>query len=169
MNDQPDFLPLPGDDALPGDNALPVDDALLDEALSRLKRLEPPLETRIANRMAVAAELGSLSTVNRQRVLPWWRRSISVPVPVAASLAVLAAFALASSFRPWQERPPVYVAAPVQPAEGAADARGEKPTIAQRAPDAQAELKYYETETYLCGIGRLKSESGYLSRSKSYE
>jgi hypothetical protein len=150
MNDHHDSLPEPGDDPM------------LEEVLSRLKRLEPPLETRIANRMAVAAELSASSNVNRQRHLPWWRRSISVPVPIAASLVVLAAFALQSSFRGWQERPPMHVSGPNQPVEGAADVRGEKTAIAKRTPNGHAVLEYYETETYLCGIGRLKSESGYL-------
>lgn len=150
MNDHQDCFPEPSDDPI------------LEELLSHLKRLEPPLETRIANRMAIAAELSTLRTVTRQRQLPWWRRSLSIPVPIAASLVVLAAFVLPSSFRGWQERTPNHVAAPVQPVEDAADGQGEQAVIAKRTSDADAALKYYETGTYLCGIGRLKSESGYF-------
>jgi hypothetical protein len=149
MSDDREFLPEPGDDALL-------------EMLSRLQRLEPPLETRIANRMAVAAELASLGVLNRKRHVPWWRRCVSVPVPIAASLAVLAALVLASSFRSWQEQAAVQVAAPHQPARGAADVPRQKTAIAKRTPDTRTESKYYATETYLCGIGRVNSESHYL-------
>lgn len=126
----------------------PGDDPILDEALSHLKRLQPPLESRIANRMAVATALDELNAVKQQRPLPWWRRSIAVPVPVAASVAVLSAIAFASSFRGG-------------PAQLHVSERVSQSPIAQRAPRSRAELKFYETETYLCGVGRVSSESHY--------
>ena len=85
--------------------------------------------------------------------LPWWRRSISIPVPLAAALAVLMAVALASSFRGWQEQSPRHVAGPV---------RDDKAAVAKSTSDERPVLKYYETETYLCGVGRLDSESYYV-------
>lgn len=148
MTDNHDSLPEPGDDPM------------LDEAFSHLKRLEPPLEARIANRVAVATALGALSTAKLQRQLPWWRRSISVPIPIAASLAALVAFVLATSLRDWQERP-MHANAPKQVLESEAGVRGKHPAIAKRTANARTELKYYETETYLCGIGRVSSESRY--------
>ncbi len=149
MNDHQDSFPEPGDDTI------------LEELLSHLKRLEPPLETRIANRMAIAAELSSLRTVNQQRHLTWWRRSFSIPVPIAACLVVLTAFVLLSRFHGSQKRTPTDVTAPVQSVEAAANDKGEQAAIAKHTSDRHAVLEYYETETYLCGIGRLKSESGY--------
>jgi hypothetical protein len=157
MNDPHDPLPEPGDDPM------------LEEILSLLKRLEPPLETRLANRRAVAAELGALLAVNQKRHVPWWRRSISIPVPAAACLAVLAALALTSSFRGGQGQSPVRMAAPDQPAERATDAPREKAAIAKHAPDAQPVLEYYATETYLCGIGRVNWESGYSIKEKNHD
>jgi hypothetical protein len=133
------------DDSLPE----PSDDPMLDEALSHLKRLEPPLETRIANRKAVAAALAEQNAANQQGPLPWWRRSIAVPVPVAASVAALVAFVLVSGIRDWQERPMH------------ADGPTKQSSIAKRTQNARGELKFYETETYLCGIGRVSSESHY--------
>lgn len=114
MNEPLDALPEPGDDPE------------FDELIAPLKRLEPPLETRVANRVAVAAELRALGNANRQRRLPWWRRSISIPLPIAASVALLAAFALPSSFRGWQNRPPTHAEAPNQLANDAAEAQGAK-------------------------------------------
>jgi hypothetical protein len=150
MNDHQDSFPEPGDDPI------------LDELLSHLKRLEPPVETRIANRMAIAAELSSLRTVNQQRHLPWWRRSVSIPAPLAACLVLLTAFVLLSRFHGSEKRLPTEVVAPVQPMEAAADVKGEQAAIAKQTSDRHAVLEYYETETYLCGIGRLNSESGYF-------
>jgi hypothetical protein len=37
---------------------------------------------------------------------------------------------------------------------------------AVHAADFQPIVEHYETETYLCGIGRLKSETGYLIREE---
>ena len=150
MNDHYDSLPESGDDPL------------LEEIYSHLKRLEPPLETRVANRVAVAAELGRLLDASRKQRLPWWRRSISIPVPLAASLLALAALVLPSIYREGREQPAMHVDAPVQPEKGAADRRIENPGKAKRTPAGQVVMKYYETETYLCGVGRVSSETRYF-------
>jgi hypothetical protein len=157
MNDLHDSLPEPDDDPT------------LDEAISLLKRLEPPLETRIANRMAVAAELSSLSGLNRQRHLPWWRRSVSIPVPFAASLVVLAAFSLQLGVRSWHKQLAKRVTAPVQLTEGPSPSRSYKTEIVRPVRDVHSVLKYYETETYLCGIGRVNSESFYSIKEQDRE
>lgn len=125
----------------------PNDDSLLEEMLSPLKRLEPPLEARVANRRAVSAALSSFQAVNRQSHLPWWHRSVSIPVPFAAALALLVAVAFYASSRNWQEQSAITIAAPGQPA------------VATPRADAQPTWKHYETETYLCGVGRISSES----------
>jgi hypothetical protein len=154
MNHEHDSLPEPGDDPM------------LDEALSHLKRLEPPLETRIGNRIAVADALSSLRGANRQRRLPWWRRSVSIPVPIAASvLVVLAAFVAQSGLRGGPEQPPAHTVAPVQSAEFVADASRNGTTGS--APNSRPVLKYREAQTYVCGIGRLKSESGYFIKEQN--
>lgn len=139
MNAHPDSLPEPDDDLR------------LETLLSPLKRIELPLETRIANRLAVTAALRSFQAVNRAGRWPWWRRSVSIPLPLAAALVMLAAVSLAANFRGWQEQSSKGIAAPVQHAEGAADVTA----------DARPALSFYETETYLCGIGRVNSESRY--------
>jgi hypothetical protein len=128
----------------------PGDEPILDEALSHLKRLQPPLESRIANRAAVATALDELNAVKQRSQLPWWRRSIAVPVPVAASVLLLTTLAVSANFRGGREQLPLQVSE-----------QDKQSSIAQRVPRSRAELKYYETETYLCGIGRVSSESHY--------
>jgi hypothetical protein len=150
MTDNHDSLPAPGED--------PV----LDEALSQLKRLQPPLESRIANRMAVASALDELNAMKQRRQLPWWRRTIAVPVPVAACLLVLTTLAVAANFRGESGQSPMHTNAPENPAMSDPGARDKQSALARRSPTARAELKFYETETYLCGIGRISSESHYF-------
>jgi hypothetical protein len=132
--------------------AEPDDDALLRATLECLKQIEPPLQARIASRIAVAAELGPWRSAN---AFPWWRRSISVPIPVAASLLVAAALLLAVGMHGWAR--PTADATPDRPAERDTSAGEATRAVAQGAP--RRALKYSETETYLCGVGRLHSES----------
>jgi hypothetical protein len=143
------------------------DDPLLEEIFSQLRRLDPPLETRVANHMAIAAELSRLLDAKRSQQLPWWRRSISIPVPLAASLLVLTALVLSASYRGWQERLTSHVAAPDRSAESDATADGEKAVFAMHKPNAHEVSKHYETETYLCGFGRVNSESYYFIKEQT--
>jgi hypothetical protein len=140
----------------------PNDDSRLEELLAPLKHLEPPLEARIANRQAVSAALCSLQAVNRQSQLPWWRRSVVIPVPLAAALSLVMAVALYASFRNWQEQPALVVATPAQPTKAMAAAGGNETVVAMPTADAHPTWKHYETETYLCGVGRVNSESYYV-------
>jgi hypothetical protein len=139
----------------------PDDDPLLEEMLSHLKRLEPPLAARIANRQAVSAALSSFNAVSQQRHLVWWRRSVSIPMPLAAALVMLMAIALYSSFRNWQERSALLIATTAQPRDDAATAHGNTTALTQPVAKAYPTWQHYETETYLCGVGRVNSESYY--------
>jgi hypothetical protein len=105
--------------------------------------------------------LHALSTDHQQRHLPWWRRSIAIPVPLAAALVLLMAVALYSSFRNWQERPAQPIATPGQGEKGEAAAGIPTLAVAQPKAEAQPRSKHYETETYLCGVGRVSSETYY--------
>ena len=145
----------------------PGEDRRLVEILSPLKSLEPPLAAQIANRQAVSAALSALLAANQQRQLPWWRRSISVPVPLAVALAVLLAATLLSSFRNWREpaEPPVVVQG--QPATGPAVARKSAAATFQPVAHVRPTWSHYETETYLCGVGRVNSETYYVLKEQN--
>jgi hypothetical protein len=143
----------------------PDDDSALERALSSLKSIEPPLATRIQNRTAVAAALVSFMSANRRRHLPWWRRTISVPLPVAACFLLICALAVASRFRGDDDKSPLQMAVHDQrplTAQGA----GKAPTIADGRSDAHPVLVYRESATYLCGIGQLHSTRGYFFKEQ---
>jgi hypothetical protein len=138
----------------PHDFSIEPEDPALERALSGLRSIEPPLAARIQNRTAIAEALSSLTSANRRRRLPWWRRSISVPFPVAACLVLIAALALALRFRSDGEQ------------SHAASAPSDKDAIVTSQPDARPVLVYRETATYLCGIGQLKSTHGYYFKEQ---
>ena len=147
----------------------PAEDPLFDEAIARLKRLEPPLQTRINNRVIVADALKSLSRAGQSRA--WWRRSISIPLPLAAALAVIFAVALSQNLRAGRERAAVEVMQPVgQSDRRTNDLTGiapETPKDVARSHDLRPDRQSYAKETYLCGLGRLRFESANFSKEQS--
>lgn len=160
MNDSHDWLEEPNHDSL-------QNDPLLDEMFSHLRRLEPSLDARLRYRLVVVEELERLQAMRRKQALPWWGRTIALPVPLAASLVVVAGLMLFSFCHDGRARSGVQIAAPIQPVERSAHIPSTGAVAATHAVDAHPVVEYYETETYLCGIGRLKSESGYLIREEN--
>ena len=81
------------------------DDDALDEMLARsyaaIREAAPGQREAVLRGLGElgASAVGPVSTVREQGRLPWWRRSISIPLPLAAALAVLMAVALVSSRR----------------------------------------------------------------------
>jgi len=145
------------------------DERLLEEAFSILKRMEPPLEARIANRQSVAAALGESSVVN-PAAQPWWRRSVAVPVPLAAAIALLMAVLVYSSFRPGWEPAKEVVIAPSRSVTETKVQPSEAPSAAKSKSESLAKWKHYQSEVYLCGVGQLSSETYYgVQEGESYE
>jgi hypothetical protein len=144
------------------------DEQMLEEVLAHVKNVEPSLEARTSIRAAVAAELCRVTTSHRNRPLPWWRRTIPVPWPIAVSVAGLLLVVSASHYRTAPASVPstVDVASRARSAERATDTRHDHTGVAMHTPDKSSELEYYATETYLCGIGRLSSESKSFIREK---
>lgn len=133
----------------------------LAETLAQLRRLEPSMAARLANRAAVTAELRAIEAADVLRERPWWRRSISVPMPVAASLLALLAITAPMSAAAWlkagetAERP----AATTNDHPQNHFTTGDSRIVARRQP---AESPGYSvTETYLCGVGRINSNARY--------
>jgi hypothetical protein len=144
---------LPDDKTLPGD-------PILDEAFLRLRRLEPSADGRKLNRAVVADELQQLLVEKKPRV-SWWRRTIAVPVPVAAAALILVALALLSGLRSGQVLRQQHIEPPIQPAQSLPAARSAGVVAGVDEATKTKSVGYFETETYLCGVGRLKSESGW--------
>ena len=146
---------------LPDDNALPGD-PILDEAFLQLRRLGPSADGRKLNRAAVADALQGTATAQKLPAVPWWRKTIAVPVPVAAALVMFAALLPFSSFYRGQTQSQGHVETPTQPPQSLPAARGAGALAGTSETKTKKTAAYFENETYLCGIGRLKSESGWI-------
>jgi hypothetical protein len=129
----------------------PEQDEVLERLLAPLRQVEPSLHARVRNRMAIADALRRQREIEQKRSRPWWSRRVSIPVPIAAALLIAAGLALMMSYRGIWTTPSARMAAREQAAD-----RG--PFV----PADRRGIAYHETETYLCGFGRLKSESGYF-------
>jgi hypothetical protein len=132
------------------------DDALFDEAIAFLKRLEPSLESRIRNRVVVAEELKPLVALGRPA--DWWRRSISIPLPLAAAMVAVTAIAISLGVRGGSPSARVEKQPPSAPVRSAPRGVSDAESVA-RDDEARA-MRYYANETYLCGLGPLRFESG---------
>ena len=132
----------------------PLDDAFFETSLAALRKLEPSLESRLQNRIALANELQRRCGAPGTNRSPWWRRSISVPIPVAAAAVVLLLAAIIWTRARSANSTPQNVA--LHP-----------PVNATSLPIAPPAFAYFETETYLCGIGRLKSDHGYVIQEQN--
>jgi hypothetical protein len=145
---------LPDDKTLAGDRTL-------DEAFLRLRRLEPTAYGRNLNRTVITDELQQLAMAEKKPTVPWWRKTIAVPVPVAAALVMIAAVLLFSNFRKEQVYLQGKVATPTQPAQSLPTTRSAGVVARIEKTNKAKAVGYFETETYVCGVGRLKSESGW--------
>lgn len=129
---------------------------VVDKMLARLKRVEPPLETRVASREAVAAELARLAERRRVRGLPCWQRTIAVPWPVVAATIVVFVTLSILSFR--SSHSPTEMTRTDLPTNREERAQPKEDRI---RIVSEMTTEYYES-TYLCGIGPLRSETRYL-------
>lgn len=134
-----------------------LDDQTIERLFSSLRQLEPPLESRVAHRAAVAAEITRLTRRRRERALPFWRRTVVLPWP-AAAVAVLIMISL-MSFQSSRRVSPTGTSGVVQEEIEPVDQPiSTEVTSVAKTPT----LAYHETTTYLCGIGPLRSEAKYI-------
>jgi hypothetical protein len=142
-----------------GDSNLDEDELEIQPTMELLKRLEPTLASRIKNRRIVATGLATHERRFLSSSVPWWRRSISIPLPVALAVVLL----LASAFL-WlpmlRDRPGGFAVSSNSAEPFSGTAAVATPAKSSRA-NAERTLGYSATETYLCGIGRIKDESIY--------
>ena len=66
------------------------DEQSLDDLLAPLRAMQAPLATQIANRQTLANALHTLHEQAASRHISWWRRSVSVPIPLAVAILLLA-------------------------------------------------------------------------------
>ena len=122
------------------------DERDLDEASELLRTIEPSLQARLNNHRVVAAELERLQMSTS---VSWWKRSMTLPVPAAIGLGVLAC---SIAVIPWLflfQIPSRQ--APLQLTSQSAD-----DLAIDAASNQGTELV---STTYLCGVGAIERET----------
>jgi len=121
------------------------------EMLSGLHELEPSLESRLENRRVIASEIARLGE-SRSGPLPWWSRSLSVPIPIAiAASLMLLMYGTSQLIHQSDSASVAESVEPVQPSH--------LDSTNDREPEEQSSFEV--TETYLCGVGRLSTHTIY--------
>ena len=133
------------------------DDAGTEEFLAPLRKLAPLAEGRGANRAAVTRELAQLENNARAPREPWWRRRVSLPLPVAVAMAAMLLVSL--TWTVMQESRPPQPQTPSRPVPSSPSA---SPVQLASAAPRSATLEYSQTNTYVLGVGVISSESRYL-------
>lgn len=142
----------------------PFDEVDVESLLSPLRQIEPLPAARAEFRAAVAAEL-ERGTVHRHS--PWWRRTIAVPVPVALTAVLLVVVSMALTLLA-QRRVGPSGQLPQATSPAPAESVAPNTIAAKGSPFESPEIEYYSSETYLCGIGRISSVSGYSIREEAH-
>jgi hypothetical protein len=152
------------------DEIEPDDDRKIFNALSKLRGIDPPAGSRIRNRAAVDEALRAIDSETPElvRPMPWWQRSVSVPLPLAACLlfvfVLLGAVALRSGNAHDVQVGPAQQIQVFNPHPRPLSRKGRGETELADSPDAEAHpaLVYRASATYLCGIGQVHSTHGYF-------
>jgi hypothetical protein len=136
----------------------PDDDVEPEKLFETLKNLEPPLEARAAFRIAVASELARSYQASCSQLKPWWRRSVSIPVPVAMALGILVVAGLWWSPSRFQRNDLVKTNA--APEHSVSSHSSVEPQLASNCQDvANPTFRRYVSNTYLCGLGPISTET----------
>jgi hypothetical protein len=102
-----------------------------------------------------------LRMVNRSSEGLWWRRSITVPMPLAVAIGFLIGVLVYSSFRSGREPVKEVATAPTRSVQETKVQPSELPAAVRSKSDGLAKWKQYQSEVYLCGVGQVSSESYY--------
>lgn len=119
-----------------------------------LKNIQPSEDATARLREILDRETRRPTKESAESTKPWWSRSVSVPVPILISLALLVAVLLA-----WPDRQP--------PTENQEEIIAESPESPPDEPHMEpqfAELTEPQIQTnemYLCGIGRIDFSTNY--------
>ena len=146
---------------LPDPSPGSFDEQSLCDLLAPLRDLQAPLATQIANRQSLANVLHERRQQSASRPRPWWRRSVSVPIPLAAAILLLAVvFTLQQRASPQLARDaaPGPAHQPQAPLPRGDDSR--EAMLATLQPSAN--IPSMEAGIYLSGIGSLNSKVVHL-------
>lgn len=148
---------------LPDPSPEPLEEQALFDLLGPLRDLQAPLATQIANRQSLANVLHERRQQSASRPRQWWRRSVSVPIPLAAAILLLAVvFALQQRASSQLSRDAV--PGPAQQPQALLPRSGDSREVRLAAIQPSANCRSMESGMYLSGIGSLNSKVVYLDK-----
>ncbi|MCA9026879.1 MAG: hypothetical protein KDA86_16860 [Planctomycetaceae bacterium] len=135
----------------------------ISESLSVLRQIRSPPEARASYRASIDSELFKVRATQLS-MMPWWRRSVAVPIPLIVATCILL---LVSTWVALGSRPSDTNAARADKQPLAFNGPGD--TIASPKmnpldtfPTGTSELAASVSTTYLCGVGPLSTEMQYV-------
>lgn len=137
-------------------------DRALQRLLAPLRVVGPTLEEQVRTRVAVAEELAWVQRERRPWAGPWWKRRVTIPLPLAAGWMLALGLAVLGAYYQGQRSVGVPNASQVVSAGHAAVPPSKKDAQAAVRNVGDNQLQYFASEVYICGIGKWQSESGYF-------
>ena len=125
-----------------------------------LRQVEPTLEARVNFRSTVANELARIQSTPLCQPKTWWKRSISIPLPVALGLSVLLMAGIWINHNQWKQELARDVVKP--PLRDSVDRVISEPNDSLPEKSEQPTLELFVSNTYLCGVGPLRTETRYV-------
>lgn len=138
------------------------------DALEPLRELEPPLLTRQSNAARIAMELKKRKLGRRSRDRPWWQQRVTVPLPVAAMVAL--ALVVLSILQVWNSGNRGHI--------GMAATQASRPSAANLPSPVEPEVPkpdsasvacepvLYQEHTVIAGLGAIRSIQYYKCESE---
>ena len=148
---------------LPDPSPEPLEEQSLFDLLGPLHDLQAPLATQIANRQSLANVLHERPLQSASRARPWWRRSVSVPIPLAAAILLLAVIFVMQQ-RASSQLARDAVSGPAQQPQALLPRNGDSREARLAALQPSANCRSRESGMYLSGIGSLNSKVVYLDK-----
>lgn len=140
----------------PDDNPADIRDAL-----SVLKHIRTSPAASSRYRTIVEAELAMLPASRVVR-LPWWKRSVQVPLPVAVAAGMLLIFSTWTAQMSWNDDSASPSGVGSQPPKSEAEDMPGQAEPFRATSDDTDKLALSVSETYLRGVGRLHTETRYV-------
>lgn len=158
----------PNDKDLPG-VPQPEDFEEISKMLLPLQELQPPPETRKSNAMQISVELARLKQNARQLHKPLWRRTIAIPLPLVAVVALaLVSLAILQIYESGNNayNKPVIANSPALSKTPSSDNIPQQPSEAV-STTLPCEPLLYQEQTVVAGLGTIRSIQYYRCESET--
>lgn len=138
----------------------------VEELLKPLQEIESPDESNMLNRKAVADEIAKAKAAPptlAPDLDPIWRRTVGVPIPILVAAASLLVFLSIAHLRQELMTEP-NPSQRIQQGDGNSSKSEESTDLAKTRRTGESTHVYYQSEVYVCGVGRLRTEMGYFEK-----